>query len=470
MQKMRRKLAGKEYVAPWEQALDKVLTPIEEFIHRQTTSGILLMICAVVALVIANSQLASSYHHFFQQYFTIGIEGFQLSKSIHHWINDGLMAIFFLVVGLELKRELLVGELADVKQALLPIVAAIGGMLVPALIYFSINPTGHTAAGWGIPMATDIAFALGALALLGKRVPQSLLMFLIAVAIVDDLGAVTVIALFYTDTINLTALGLVGLFTFLLIGLNLSGVRRLLPYLLIGALLWVAMLKSGVHATLAGVILAFAIPMKPKYDPQRFLSLIGDSVDKIKSLYKNNENIVANDALRSKVRALGSGVYLVQAPAQILESKLHLPSAYMVIPIFALANAGVAIDFGNLAEVVTHPVTMGIGLGLVVGKLLGIAGFAWLAIKAGLCSLPKELNMHHIIGVALMGGIGFTMSIFIAELGFAGYPQDLIMAKTGILFASFVAGVTGFIWLYKTTRNPLTDQQPDKVHAGQVSA
>lgn len=459
MKRIRKKLAGREYLAPWERAFDRVLTPIEEFIHRQTTSGILLMLCAVIALFIANGTFAEAYHHFFHLYFTIGLENFQLSKSMHHWINDGLMAIFFLVVGLELKRELLVGELADVKQALLPIIAAVGGMLVPALIYFAINPSGHTADGWGIPMATDIAFALGALALLGKRVPQSLLMFLIAVAIVDDLGAVTVIALFYTETINFTALVLVGMFTVLLVFMNLWGVRRLSPYLIMGSFLWVAMLKSGIHATLAGVILAFIIPMKPKYDPKRFLSLIGSSVDTIKDAYRQNENILINDALRSKVRALGNGAYLVQAPAQVLESQLHLFTAYLVIPIFALANAGVAIDFSNISNIIVHPVTMGIGLGLVLGKLIGIAGFTWLAVKAGLCNLPKGLNMHHIIGVAFMGGIGFTMSIFIAELGFAQYPDDLLMAKTGILFASFTAGVTGFIWLFITSKSPSTETE-----------
>lgn len=443
---------GKEHIAPWEHAFDRVMSPIEEFIHRQTTSGILLMLCAVLALIIANTSMAHGYHHFFQQHFTIGLENFQLSKSLHHWINDGLMAIFFLVVGLELKRELLVGELANFKQALLPIIAAVGGMVVPASIYFALNPTGHTANGWGIPMATDIAFALGALALLGKRVPQSLLMFLVALAIVDDLGAVVVIAIFYTETINTSALGLVGVFTMALVFLNLFGVRNLLPYLIVGAFLWVAMLKSGVHATLAGVLLAFIIPMKPKYDPNRFLSLINDGVDKVKNAYKKDSNIITNDALRSEVRSLGNGVNLVQAPAQILESKLHLPSAYLVIPIFALANAGVPIDWSNIGNIITHPVAMGIGLGLVVGKLIGIAGFSWLAVKAGICDLPKGLNMHHMIGVAFMGGIGFTMSIFIAELGFAHHQQDLLMAKTGILFASLIAGVTGFIWLYITTK------------------
>ncbi|SEQ67039.1 sodium/proton antiporter, NhaA family [Amphritea atlantica] len=451
----RRRIAGNEYVAPWERAFETVLTPFEEFIHRQTTSGILLMLFAVVALIIANSQLNEGYHHFLQSKFVIGMEGFQLSKTVHHWINDGLMALFFLVVGLELKRELLVGELANVKQASLPIIAAAGGMLMPALIYVSINPEGHTLNGWGIPMATDIAFALGALALLGKRVPQNLLMFLVALAIVDDLGAVIVIAVFYTETINLTALLTAGLMIFLLICLNLGGVRRILPYSLIGVVLWVAMLKSGVHATLAGVLLAFTIPMKPKYDPARFHSLVRDSADHIKSLFSQNENIIINDALRSRVRALGEGVYKVQAPAQVLEHNLHLPSAYLIIPIFALANAGVPINWSEISDVIAHPVAMGIGAGLILGKLIGIAGFTWLAVKLKVSDLPSGLNFNHIIGVAFMGGIGFTMSIFIAELGFAQYPADLLMAKTGILFASLISGLIGFSWLYFKSPKPV---------------
>ena len=457
--KIRRRKQGKEHHAPWEKAFDRVLSPIDEFIHRQTTSGVLLMMCAVLALFIANSPYYEVYTKFLTSYMTVGLEQFNLSKSLLHWINDGLMAIFFLVVGLELKRELLVGELSDIKQAMLPIVSAVGGMLVPALIYVSINPDGHTLDGWGIPMATDIAFALGALALLGSRVPTSLLMFLVALAIVDDLGAVIVIALFYTEQLSYNALMLAAISVFMLICLNLGGVRRLLPYVLIGIVLWIAMLKSGVHATLAGVLLAFTMPMKPKYDPERFLTLIHDRVAEIKKVYRENENILINDALRSRVRSLGEGVGLVQAPAQIMEHKLHLPSAYLVIPIFALANAGVPIDFTSLDEVILHPVSLGIGLGLVFGKLIGIAGFAWIAVKLGITQLPKDLNFHHIIGVAFMGGIGFTMSIFIAELGFANHADDLLMAKTGILFASFTAGIIGFTWLYLTSKKQPVEQE-----------
>ncbi|MBL3601511.1 MAG: Na+/H+ antiporter NhaA [gamma proteobacterium endosymbiont of Lamellibrachia anaximandri] len=444
------KTTKKEFVAPWEKAFDRVLTPLEEFIHRQTTSGVLLMLCAVVALYVANSQWNEAYRHLLELPFTIGMPGFQLSKSLHHWINDGLMAMFFFVVGLELKREILVGELADPKQAVLPIVAAIGGMLVPVFFYISFNPEGHTLNGWGVPMATDIAFALGALALLGKRVPKNLLTFLVALAIVDDLGAVLVIALFYTETINIPALVIAAAMLGLLVSLNLGGIRRPLPYILLGIVLWIAMLKSGVHATLAGIFLAFTIPMRPKYDPDRFLSQINGMVEQIKRAYRREENIVINDEMRSRVRALGEGVQLVQAPAQILERKMHLPSAYLVIPIFSLANAGIPIDWSSLGSIVTHPVSVGITAGLVLGKLIGIAGFSWVAVRFGWTSLPHGLNFKHIIGVALMGGIGFTMSIFIAELGFAHHAEDLLMAKTGILLASALAGVSGFLWLYFT--------------------
>ena len=441
-----------EYIAPWEKAFDSVLSPLEDFIHRQTTSGILLMLCAVAAIYIANSQWSETYHHFLATPFTIGIPGFELSKSIHHWINDGLMALFFFVIGLELKREILVGELADIKLAMLPIVAAIGGMVVPVLIYLSFNPEAPASNGWGVPMATDIAFAIGALALLGNRIPKSLLTFLIALAIVDDLGAVMVIAVFYTETINTSALSIAILTMVILIALNLGGVRRSLPYVMVGIVLWIAMLQSGVHATLAGIMLAFTIPMRPKYNADRFLVQINEMVTQIKHAHEREANIIKNDELRSRVRALGDGIQLVQAPAQIMETKMHLPTAYFIIPIFSLANAGIPIDWSSFGDVITHPVSLGITSGLVVGKLFGIAGFSWLAVRLGITSLPQELNFKHIVGAALMAGIGFTMSIFIAELGFAHSPENLLMAKTGILLASVVAGVSGFIWLYVTSK------------------
>lgn len=441
---------GKEYIAPWEKAFERILTPFEVFIHRQTTSGVLLMLCAIAALYLANSQWRDAYHHLLEMHFSIGVQGFMLSKSLHHWINDGLMTMFFFLVGLELKREILVGELADPKQAILPIIAAIGGMLVPALIYIIFNPQGHAFNGWGVPMATDIAFALGTLALLGNRVPKNLLVFLVALAIVDDLGAVMVIALFYTEQINMTALIVVFVVLALLVSLNRGGVRRTLPYNLLGALLWLAMLKSGIHATLAGILLAFTIPMRPKYDPARFLSQMKGMVGKIHQAYESEENIIKNEELRYRVQALEDGARLVQAPAQVLERKMHLPSAYIVIPIFSLANAGIPIDWSSFFSTLTHPIALGIASGLVAGKLIGIAGFSWLVVKLGITTLPQGLNFKHIVGVGLIGGIGFTMSIFVAELGFAHHAQDLLMAKTGILFASLFAGVSGYLWLYFT--------------------
>ncbi|MBT3922757.1 MAG: Na+/H+ antiporter NhaA [Nitrospina sp.] len=446
-----KKKTGEVYTAPWERAFDSILTPLEDFIHRQTTSAILLMLCAVVALCLANSRWNEAYHHLLEMSFTIGFQNLFLSMSLHHWINDGLMAIFFFVVGLELRREILVGELADPKQALLPIIAAIGGMLVPALIYIGINPQGHTFNGWGVPMATDIAFALGTLALLGNRIPKSLLTFLVALAIVDDLGAVIVIALFYTEALDWNAVVAVFILLGCLASLNLGGVRHPLPYILFGMLLWLAMLKSGVHATLAGIFLAFSIPMRPKYDPHRFLFHAKTLVTQIQEAYDKEKNIIKNEEMRSRMTALSDGVNLVQAPAQVLEHKMHLPSAYLIIPIFSLANAGILIDWASLKNSLTNPVASGIILGLVLGKLIGVAGFTWVAVRLELSQLPEGLNFNHIIGAGLMAGIGFTMSIFIAELGFAHHPEDLLMAKTGILFASLIAGLSGYIWLLLTS-------------------
>jgi len=438
---------GREHLAPWEKAFDRVLTPLEEFIHRQTTSGVLLMVSAAVALMIANSTLAESYFHLLHAEVVVGSGAWALKMSLHHWINDGLMALFFLVVGLELKRELLVGELSDPRQALLPIMAAIGGMVLPALFYTVVNFGGTQVNGWGVPMATDIAFALGVLALLGGRVPAGLLTLLVALAIVDDLGAVVVIALFYTAKLDLVALAVAGGILGLLIVLNLGGIRRLLPYMLLGVLLWLALLKSGVHATLAGVILAFTIPMKPKLDTPRFLQRARRLLDEVSQAQADESCIVLNDRMRSRVTALADGVRLAQAPAQTLEHSLHLPSAYLVIPMFALANAGIPLDLSAPGNLLADPVALGVVFGLLGGKLLGITGFIWLAVKLGWSRLPAGVGFSHVIGMALLGGIGFTMSIFIAQLAFADDPGDLLMAKTGILLASLLAGGGGYFWL-----------------------
>jgi NhaA family Na+:H+ antiporter len=439
--------------ALWERSFDRILTPLEEFIHRQTTSGVLLMICAVIALVIANGPLHESYEHLLHTPISIGFAEHTFSLSIHHWINEALMALFFMVMGLELKRELLVGELSSVRQALLPIMAAIGGMVIPALLYYVFNPTGDAAKGWGIPMATDIAFAIGALSLLGARVPKNLITFLIALAIVDDLGAVAVIAVFYTETINMQALMAAFAFTLLLVAFNMLGVRRSMPYATIGILLWAAMLSSGIHATIAGIIVAFAVPIRPKFEANLFISKVEKITHRMKKSVAEDPDIVHNNRLRSLVTSLGDGVSHVQAPAQRAEHKLHLPVAYIVIPIFALANAGIPIDFSAFGKYLSNPITLGVLAGLLVGKPLGILGFTWITVKLGWANLPVGLNMTHILGVGLLGGIGFTMSIFVADLGFADLPEDLLMAKTGILLASAVAGLAGYFLLMFLARD-----------------
>jgi len=436
------------YTAPWEKAFSKVLTPFEEFIHRQTTSGLLLMVTAVLALVLANSPLSWLYEQI--QHLNIGltIGNWSLENSLHHWVNDGLMALFFFVVGLELKREIMVGELANPRQAALPIVAAIGGMVVPALLFYSINPGGDAARGWGIPMATDIAFALGAIALLASRVPRALITFLVALAIVDDLGAVIVIAVFYTETISTGALVSAAILFGILMVLNIAGIRKISPYFIIAIFLWYAMYQSGVHATLAGVLGAFAVPARPKYNPDRFSQQVKELMERFDASHVSGQSIMTNHKLRGIVQTLSNGVLQVEAPLQRLEHAWHLPVAYLVIPIFALFNAGIPLDFSDIGRTLSHPVTAGVMFGLLAGKVLGIAGACWIALKLNIGQLPAGTRFTQIIGVSLLGGIGFTMSIFIAELGFIHQPELLLMAKTGILFASLIAGVSGFIWLY----------------------
>ncbi len=437
-----------EYHAPWERSFAKIVTPFEEFIHRQTTSGMLLLGTAILALILANSALASAYAHLLHVPVSIQVGGWSLEKTLHHWINDGLMALFFFVVGLELKREMLVGELANPRAAALPIVAAVGGMLVPALIFYAVNPSGEAARGWGIPMATDIAFAIGVLALLASRVPKALITFLVALAIVDDLGAVLVIALFYTDTVVISALAAAGLMLAVLVAFNLVGVRRILPYFTVAVLLWYFLLQSGVHATLAGVLGAFTVPARPKYDPQRFSTHVKDLIARFDASYRPGTSIMTNDALHGVVQTLENGVHGVGTPLQRLEHLWHLPVAFLVIPIFALFNAGVPLELGRLGESLAHPVTLGVGLGLVAGKVIGITGASWLALKTGFAQLPAGTRFSQIAAVSLLGGIGFTMSIFIAQLGYATSPELLLMAKTGILFASLVAGLGGYASLY----------------------
>lgn len=433
--------------APWEKSFDRILTPFEEFVHRQTTSGLLLMATAILALVLANSALSGMYLDLLHTPVGFNVGGWSLEKTLHHWVNDGLMALFFFVVGLELKREILVGELAVPRQAALPIVAAIGGMVGPVLVYLAFNPDGDAARGWGIPMATDIAFAIGALVLLANRVPKALITFLVALAIVDDLGAVLVIAFFYTDQLVWEALIAAAVILATLIMLNRVGIRQPLPYFILGGLLWFALLKSGVHATLAGVLTAFTIPATPKYDPARFSAHVKELMARFDASHQPGKSIMTNDALRGVVQTLENGVHKVETPLQRLEHGLHMPVAFLVIPVFAFFNAGIPMELAGLGGTLAHPVTLGVMFGLVLGKFIGIVGASWLALKMGIGQLPAGTRFSQIAGVALLAGIGFTMAIFIAELGFAEQADYLLKAKTGILLASFVAGVSGFVWL-----------------------
>lgn len=436
---------------PWEKAFNKVVTPFEEFIHKETTAGILLMICAVIAMLIANSGLHEGYQHILHTELAFSLAGFELRHSLHHWINDGLMALFFFVVGLEIKREVVVGALSDLQAAVLPILAAVGGMVVPALFFVIFNSSGDALRGWGVPMATDIAFAVGVLVMLGSRIPKVVLTFLVALAIVDDLGAVVIIAVFYTQKLAIEWLLLAGGLLFVAVVFNRLGFRKPLPYFIVAIFIWFAMLQSGVHATLAGVLVALTIPVKPQFDTKVFadhMAVLLDELKTIRASYPERQLFIINDdRARGLLQTLGDGVYAVESPLQRLEHSMHMPVALLVIPLFALANAGIPIEFGAFTQTLTQPIVLGVMSGLILGKLIGVAGFTWLAIKLGWGRLPEGMTNHHLIGVGLIAGIGFTMSIFIAELAFAGQQEALLMAKTGVLFASIIAGLSGFIWL-----------------------
>ncbi len=434
--------------APWERAFSRVLTPFEEFIHRQTTSGLLLMGSAIIALILANGAFAEAYRHLIHTPISLNVGSWVMNMSMHHWVNDGLMALFFFVVGLELKREIMVGELSDLRQAALPIIAAVGGMVVPALIYLAFNHDSQAALGWGVPMATDIAFAVGVLVLLASRVPKALITFLVALAIADDLGAVLVIALFYTQELALNWLMVSAALVIILMSFNYAGIRKAMPYFIIAVLLWYALLQSGVHATLAGVIGAFTVPARSKYDPNLFADLINEQIDRFIANRRQDDSLMMNEKLYAIVQNLEVSVQGVQTPLQRLEHIWHLPVAFIVIPIFAIFNAGIPLQLGTLSETFAHPVTLGVTLGLVFGKFIGITGACWIALRLGIGQLPSGTRFSQIAAVSVLAGIGFTMSIFIAELGFANQPEYLLMAKTGVLTASLVAGLVGFTWLW----------------------
>ncbi len=425
-----------------------IVDPFNRIIKNSKASGIVLFSAALLALILANSPWSEEFHHFWELKFAVGFNGNFINKSLHHWINDGLMAMFFFVVGLELKRELVAGELSTPGKALLPISAAIGGMVLPALIYLLFNDDPVTRTGWGIPMATDIAFALGVLYLLGDRVPSSLKVFLTAIAIVDDLGAVLIIAFFYTSEIDLGSLAVGALIFGLMIGGNLLGVRNTLFYGTLGiGGLWLAFLLSGVHATIAAVLAAFTIPATTRIDEKLFKRESKDLVRQFEAMEPTEESLVSHDQyyVLKKLRKLSKNAI---PPLQRLEHTLHPIVAFLIMPIFALSNAGVTLS-QNVAEYLNSGITVGIVIGLMLGKVIGVAGLSYLLVKTGLLNLPARMTMLQILGVAFLCAVGFTMSLFIASLAFTR-PDYLLQAKLGVLIASLIASVTGYFIIRRT--------------------
>jgi NhaA family Na+:H+ antiporter len=420
--------------------------PFQEFFKTEAAGGALLVACACAALVVANSAWAGAYHRLLAATIAISAGGHGLSLTFHQWINDGLMAVFFLLVGLEIKREALAGELASLRQASLPIAAAIGGLVVPASIYFLTNGGGLASRGWAIPMATDIAFALGALALVAPRAPSGLKIFLAALAIVDDMGAVLVIALFYARDIAWHALGMAGLVLLVLIALNGLRVRRLTPYLVLGVGLWYFVHESAVHATIAGVLLAFAIPTRTRINAAEFSAKARGLLDYF-DRPETGDRLVTRKGQQEAVIGLERASEGVTAPLLRLEHALHGFSAFVVMPLFAFSNAGVSLD-GSLRG----GVTLAVILGLVVGKPLGITGATLAAVRLRLATLPNGVNWTALHGCAWLGGIGFTMSLFIATLAFQG-TNLLDSAKVGILGGSMLAGAVGAIVVRIGTRS-----------------
>jgi NhaA family Na+:H+ antiporter len=438
---------------PWlalhwsETSIARILTPTQKFIHTSAAGGIVLMVATVLALILANSPLTDEYAALLHAHLSIALGPFQIDESLLHWINDGLMAIFFFVVGLEIKREVRAGELSDLRAALLPIFAALGGVAVPALLYVAFNQNGPGAAGWGIPMATDIAFALGVLALLGRRVPFGLKVFLTAVAIVDDLIAVLVIAFFYSSGISWLALGIgFAVLAVLLLG-NVFGIRLTLFYTALGVVVWLAFLQSGIHATIAGVLVAFTVPARTRIEPADFMERASRLLHRFQQSSLEPNIMLIDEGQQSAVLELEEACEDVQAPLQKLEHSLHTWVQFGIIPIFALANAGVALSLSSLVGDTTL-VALGIVVGLVLGKPLGILAGCWLAVRMGLSALPAGVQWPHMVGVGFLAGIGFTMSLFIASLGL-GESTLLEAAKLGILGASLIAGSIGYVLLHR---------------------
>jgi Na+:H+ antiporter, NhaA family len=432
--------------------IGRLLAPLREFSSSSAAGGIVLLVAALIALLWSNSPFHESYDALWHTPLVVGFGAASLELDLQHWVNDGLMAIFFLLVGLEIKRELLVGELASPRRALLPAAAALGGAVIPALIFLGFTgASGEAARGWGVPMATDIAFALGVLALLGSRVPLGLRIFVTALAIVDDLIAVLVIALFYTSQLSFPALAAAGAILVVLVAANRLGVNRPGVYAALGLLLWLAVLGSGVHATVAGVLLAATIPARQRVVPNEFVEAARDRIDEFE---RSTERSLHHR--HAALWELESVTQNAQAPMLRIEHALSTWVAFVIVPIFALANAGVRID-ANVAALLADPIVLGVVFGLIVGKQVGITGATWLIVRSGLASLPVGVGLAEIYGAAWVCGIGFTMSLFVADLAYTT-PEALASAKVGILAASLIAGVGGYL-LLRRVANPAPERR-----------
>ncbi|ABZ92956.1 Na+/H+ antiporter [Leptospira biflexa serovar Patoc strain 'Patoc 1 (Ames)'] len=435
-----------------EAAIYKLTNSFRWFSEFGATGGLILFFISIIALVWANSPFQNFYEDFKNINLTFSVGSFVISKGLILWINDALMAIFFFVVGLEIKREFLVGELSDIRKATFPIFAAIGGMLVPALIYYLFNQEGDLRNGWGIPMATDIAFALGFLALLGSRVPVSLKVFLTALAIVDDIGAVVVIGLFYTETIHMIPIVCAGFIFITLIFGNSLGIRTPWFYFIFGIFLWIAFLKSGIHATVSGVLAAFTIPSKSLVDGHLFVkegkSLLNEFEKSISNANTTkNSQILLTTKQESVVSTMETACEYILPPLFRLEHSILPWVTFVIMPIFALANAGITMQ-GDFFSSLYHPVTYGVIGGLFFGKPIGIFIFSFFAVKLGISKLPEHTSWSQVIGIGFFAGIGFTMSIFVASLAFANANHSLTNSKIGILLGSFISLVVGMVVLY----------------------
>jgi NhaA family Na+:H+ antiporter len=431
----------------------RVQEEIGEFTHLEISGSIVLLAATVIAMILANSPLADEYFAFWQTKAGIKVGDFEFFETLLHWVNDFLMAIFFFVVGLEIKREVIVGELSSWRKASLPLIAAVGGMAAPALIYTFFNAGGPAADGWGVPMATDIAFALGVVTLLGKRIPGSLKIFITALAIGDDIGAIMVIALFYTQTIVWHWLAVGLLLLLVIVFFNLVNFRYNIFYALVALGVWFFIFESGIHATVAGILVAFAIPARPRRMPLEFVSWSRQRLREIEDHHNPEAHYLTQHEQHVVAAAMQSAAYEAQSPLVRLEHTLHPLTSFLILPIFALANAGVPIDGGNIFGMFTTPIGLGIILGLVVGKQVGVTLLSFLAVKLGLANLPEGVSWKHIYGASWLTGIGFTMSIFISALAFDQNPLMLDQAKLAILVASIIAGVTGYLFLFLTNKS-----------------